>query len=165
MTTLPDVLKTLTTAVATLLDQTIQMLLATVENTFNAMVDLISTVQVTMPIGTVMSGAQVIDELRANAKAVLAQVVDAVKELESLDMILVKLAELEKVIVMKAQEFVDTLKSDILDAVAIYINAVYGNVVSIVKNVLDFVGAQVNMEQVNGIIDYIMDAVAIYINA
>merc|ERR1739838_906000 len=135
MTTLPVVLKQLTTGIATMLDEAIQMFLINVENAFNAVMDMISNVQVTMPIGTVMSGAQVIDELRANMKAVLAQIVD------------------------KAMEFVDTLKSDYLDAVAIYINAVYGNLISMTKNILDYVNAQVNMEQVNGIIDYVMELI------
>merc|ERR1739838_124876 len=131
MTTLPVVLKQLTTGIATMLDEAIQMFLINVENAFNAVMDMISNVQVTTPIGTVMSGAQVIDELRANMKA----------------------------IVDKAMEFVDTLKSDYLDAVAIYINTVYGNLISMTKNILDYVNAQVNMEQVNGIIDYVMELI------
>jgi len=159
LTTLPEVLKALTTGIATLLDQAIQMLLINVEHAFNSVVEMISNVQVTLPIGTVMSGAQVIDELRANMKSILAEIVDLVKHLESLDMILEKLGETQKVIVDKAQVFVDTLKSDILDAVAIYINALYGNLITVTKNILDYVGALVNMEQVNSLFEYVMELV------
>jgi len=155
LTTLPEVLKKLTTAVAAYLDQAIQMIMTNVEIAYTAVIDMIADVQVTMPIGTAVSGAEIIKQV----KTILAQVVDAWKELESLDQILEKLAELQKVMIEKALEFVDTLKSDILDAVAIYINALYGNAISMTKNVLDYVTAQVNMEQINGMIDYIMGLV------
>merc|ERR1712142_1373900 len=98
MTTLPEVLKKLTGTVATVLEKAIQMMLVNAELTFNAMVDM----------------------LRDTVKALLNQVVDLVRNMESLDMILEKLGETLKVIVDKAQEFVDkSLKSDTLDAVAI----------------------------------------------
>merc|ERR1712042_374642 len=134
MTTLPEVLKKLTGTVATVLEKAIQMMLVNAELTLNAMVDMLSNIQVTMPIGDVMSGAQMIDRLRDTVKALLNHIVDLVRHLESLDMILEKLGETLKVIVDKAQEFVDkSLKSDTLDAVAIYINAFYGNLVTVMK--------------------------------
>ncbi|XP_046905494.1 apolipoprotein B-100-like isoform X1 [Hypomesus transpacificus] len=159
MTTLPEVLKKLTTGIAQLLERAVQMLLANVESTFNALMDMISNIQVTMPIGTVMSGAQFIDEARNSVKNILAQIVDLIKHLESLDMILEKLGETQTAVVEKAQQFVDTLKSDVLDAVAIYINAIYGNLVSLIKNVLDQVNTHISMEQVNQVIDYVMELV------
>merc|ERR1719481_1921393 len=114
------------------------------------MVDMLSNIQVTMPIGDVMSGAQMIDQLRDTVKALLNQVVDLVKNMESLDMILEKLGETLKAIVDRAQEFVDnSLKSDILDAVAIYINAFYGNLVSVLKKVVDQANTVVDMEYLN----------------
>merc|ERR1712142_566284 len=80
------------------------------------------------------------------------------RHLESLDMILEKLGETLKVIVDKAQEFVDnSLKSDTLDAVAIYINAFYGNLVSVLKKVMDQAYTIVDMEYLNGTIDYLME--------
>merc|ERR1712055_1215045 len=121
---------------------------------------MLSNIQVTMPIGDVMSGAQMIDQLRDTVKAVLNQVVELVKNMESLDMILEKLGETLKVIVDKAQEFVDnSLKSDILDAVAIYINAFYGNLVTVMKKVLDQANTVLDMEYLNGTIDYLMEVV------
>merc|ERR1712121_103309 len=160
MTTLPEVLKKLTSTVATVLEKAIQMMLVNAELTFNAMVDMLSNIQVTMPIGDVMSGAQMIDRLRDTVKALLSQVVDLLKNLESLDMILEKLGETLKVIVDKAQEFVDnSLKSDILDAVAIYINAFYGNLVTVMKKVMDQANTAVDMEYLNGTIDYLMEVV------
>uniref|UniRef100_A0A674EIQ0 Apolipoprotein Bb, tandem duplicate 1 n=1 Tax=Salmo trutta TaxID=8032 RepID=A0A674EIQ0_SALTR len=137
ITTLPKVLKQLTTGIATMVEQAIQVLIDSAEASFNALVDMISDIQVTMPIGDVMTGAQIIDNMRANMKHALAQLVGLVKHLESLDIVLEKLGETLKVIVEKAQEFVDTLKSDYLDAVAIYINALYDNLVGVIKTVLD----------------------------
>merc|ERR1712168_491911 len=160
MTTLPVVLKKLTGTIATVLEKAIQMMLVNAELTFNTMVDMLSNIQVTMPIGDVMSGAQMIDRLRDTVKGYLNQVVDLVRHLESLDMILEKLGETLKVIVDKAQEFVDkSLKSDILDAVAIYINAFYGNLVTVMKKVMDQANNVVDMENLNGTIDYLMEVV------
>jgi len=160
MTTLPEVLKKLTGTIANVLEKAIQMMVVNAELTFNAMVDMLSNIQVTMPIGDVMSGAQMIDRLRDTAKAFLSQVVDLVRQLESLDMILEKLGETLKVIVDKAQEFVDrSLKSDILDAVAIYINAFYGNLVSLLKVVMDQASTVVDIDYLNGTLDYLMEVV------
>merc|ERR550519_2722032 len=160
MTTLPEVLKKLTGTIANVLEKAIQMMLVNAELTFNAIVDMLSNIQVTMPIGDVMSGAQMIDRLRDTAKAFLSQVVDLVRQLESLDMILEKLGETLKVIVDKAQEFVDrSLKSDILDAVAIYINAFYGNLVSLLKVVMDQASTVVDIDYLNGTLDYLMEVV------
>lgn len=160
ITTLPEVLKQLTTSIATMVEQAIQMLIDSAEASFNALVDMISDIQVTMPIGDVMTGAQIID----NMKHALAQLVGLVKHLESLDMVLEKLGETLKVIVEKAQEFVDTLKSDYLDAVAIYINALYNNLVGVIKTVLDQVNTVLNMEQVNLAIEHIADMVLSVVN-
>merc|ERR1712121_378647 len=93
ITTLPEVLKKLTGTIATVLEKAIQMMLVNAELTFNAMVDMLSNIQVTMPIGDVMSGAQMIDRLRDTVKALLSQVVDLVKNLESLDMIMKKVMD------------------------------------------------------------------------
>merc|ERR1712168_1352666 len=159
MTTLPVVLKKLTGTIATVLEKAIQMMLVNAELTFNTMVDMLSNIQVTMPIGDVMSGAQMIDRLRDTVKGYLNQVVDLVRHLESLDMILEKLGETLKVIVDKAQEFVDSsLKSDTLDAIAIYINAFYGNLVTLLKKVMDQANVM-DMEYLNGAIDYVMEVV------
>merc|ERR1712042_419004 len=86
-------------SVATVLEKAIQMMLVNAELTFNAMIDMLSNIQVTMPIGDVMSGAQMIDQFRDTVKALLNQVVDLVRNMESLDMILEKLGETLKVIV------------------------------------------------------------------
>uniref|UniRef100_A0AAZ3SHM5 Vitellogenin domain-containing protein n=1 Tax=Oncorhynchus tshawytscha TaxID=74940 RepID=A0AAZ3SHM5_ONCTS len=160
ITTLPEVLKQLTTGIATMVEQAIQMLIDSAEASFNALVDMISDIQVTMPIGDVITGAQIID----NMKHALAQLVGLVKHLESLDMVLEKLGETLKVIVEKAQEFVDTLKSDYLDAVAIYINALYNNLVGVIKTVLDQVNTVLNMEQVNLAMEHIADMVLSVVN-
>uniref|UniRef100_A0A8C7PEG7 Vitellogenin domain-containing protein n=1 Tax=Oncorhynchus mykiss TaxID=8022 RepID=A0A8C7PEG7_ONCMY len=160
ITTLPEVLKQLTTSIATMVEQAIQMLIDSAEASFNALVDMISDIQVTMPIGDVMTGAQIID----NMKHALAQLVGLVKHLKSLDMVLEKLGETLKVIVEKAREFVDTLKSDYLDAVAIYFNALYNNLVGVIKTVLDQVNTVLNMEQVNLAIEHIADMVLSVVN-
>ena len=158
MTTLPEVLKKLTVTFASVMEKAIEMMLANAELLFNNMVDMLNNIKVTMPIGDVMSGAQMLDQVRDTVKGFLNQVVELVKNMESLDIVLEKLGETLKVIVDKAQEFVDnSLKSDTLDAVAIYINAFYGNLVTLLKKVVDQANTAVDMEYLNGTLDYLME--------
>ena len=158
MTTLPEVLKKLTGTIGAVLEKAIESMLVNTELLFNTMVDMLNNVKVTMPIGDVMSGAQMLDQVRDTVKGFLNQVVELVKNMESLDIVLEKLGETLKVIVDKAQEFVDrSLKSDTLDAVAIYINAFYGNLVTLLKKVVDQANTAVDMEYLNGTLDYLME--------
>merc|ERR1712228_974160 len=85
--------------------------------------------------------------------------------MESLDMILEKVGETLKAIVDKAQDAVDnTIKSDILDAIAVYINAFYGNLLGLMKTIVDYANTVIDMKYVNGSIDYILEAVQSVVN-
>ncbi|XP_071776893.1 apolipoprotein B-100-like [Centroberyx gerrardi] len=165
VTTVPEVLKKLTSSIAAMLERVIQRIVVNVEYSFNVMIDMISNIQVTMPIGDVMSGAQIIDQIKNTVKTMLNHIVDLVMHLESLDMILEKLGESLKAIIDKAQDFVDnTLKSDILDAIAIYINAFYGNLVSLMKTITEYANTVMDVKYVNGAIDYILEVVRSVVN-
>merc|ERR1711879_997339 len=147
-----------TSTIGAVLEKTIEMMLVNTELLFNTMVDMLNNVKVTMPIGDVMSGAQMLDQVKDTVKGFLNQVVELVKNMESLDIVLEKIGETLKVIVDKATEFVDnSLKSDTLDAVAIYINAFYGNLVTLLKKVIDQANTAVDMEYLNGTLDYLME--------
>ncbi|GAA6228826.1 apolipoprotein B-100-like [Lates japonicus] len=156
MTTLPEVLKKLTSSIATMLDVTIQVIYDNMEVYYNTFVDMISSVKLRMPVGDAVTGGQILDQVKAAFRQIFSELVDFVKNMESLDTMLVKIGETLKAIVEKSQEFVDSVKSDYLDAVFINFNVLYRSLVTDIKNVIDQVPA-INMEQLNSVFEYIMD--------
>ncbi|CAJ1077022.1 apolipoprotein Bb%2C tandem duplicate 1 [Xyrichtys novacula] len=158
MTTLPEVLKKLTSSIAAMLDATIQTVYQALEVNLNAFVEMISNVKVRMPVGDAVSVGQVLDQVKAAYKAIFDGLVDFVKNMESLDTMLEKINETLKAVVDKSQELIDSVQSDYLDAVFVNINIVYRNLVSVLKTVTDQISA-LNMEQLNGSLEYIIDVI------
>ncbi|GLD49481.1 apolipoprotein B-100-like protein [Lates japonicus] len=123
-TTLIEVLNKLTTSITTMLEKAMNMVTVNVEYAFDVIVGMISKIQVTVPVGDIMAGAKIVDQIRDKVKTMSNVIVDFLKHIESLDMFLDKLGDTLKFFVDKTQDFVDnTLKSDVLDAIAVYINA------------------------------------------
>ncbi|XP_033932300.1 apolipoprotein B-100-like [Pseudochaenichthys georgianus] len=156
MTSLPEVLKKLTSSIAAMLDSTFQIIYENIEVSFNAFVEQISSVKMRMPVGDAITGGQILDQVKTTFKTIFAELVDFVKHMESVDTMLQKIGETLKAIVEKSQEFVDSVKSDYLDAVLIYINVPYVNFVTALKNVVDHISA-LNIEQLNHSVEYIID--------
>lgn len=156
MTSVPEVLKKLTSSIAAMLDMIIQNIYENMEAFYNSFVEKISSVKLRMPIGDVITGNQILDQVKTAFKKILDELVDFVKNMESLDTMLVKIGETLKAVVEKSQEFVDSIKSDYLDAVFFNINVLYRNIITVVKNVVDQIAA-LNMEQFNNAFEYIMD--------
>uniref|UniRef100_A0A667Y3E0 Apolipoprotein B n=1 Tax=Myripristis murdjan TaxID=586833 RepID=A0A667Y3E0_9TELE len=164
MTTVPEVLKMLTSNAGAMLEKAIQRMVVNVEYAFNVIIDMISNIQVTMPLGDVMTGAQVISQAKNTVKTMLNNMVDLVMHMESLDIILEKMGKTLKAIVDKAQDTVDnTLKSDILDAIATYINAFHGKLVSLMKTTVDSAYIVMHTTYVNGI-NYTLEVVRSQVN-
>lgn len=161
MTTLPEVLRKLTSSIAAMLDKTLQTIKGNMEVYYNSFVEQISSVKLRMPVGDAITGGQILDQVKIGFKNIFDELVDFVKNMESLDTILVKMGETLKAVVEKSQEFVDSVKSDYLDAVFININVLYRNLVTVLKNVVDQISA-LNMEQLNNSFEYIID-VFIYV--
>ncbi|KAK5910708.1 hypothetical protein CgunFtcFv8_004946 [Champsocephalus gunnari] len=156
MTSLPEVLKKLTSSIAAMLDSALQIIYENIEVSFNTFVEQISSVKMRMPVGDVITGGQILDQVKTTFKTIFAELVDFVKHMESVDTMLEKIGETLKAIVEKSQEFVDSVKSDYLDAVFIYINVPYVNFVTALKNVVDHISA-LNIEQLNHSVEYIID--------
>ncbi|XP_049914916.1 apolipoprotein Bb, tandem duplicate 1 [Epinephelus moara] len=156
MTTLPEVLKKLTTSIAAMLDTTLQAIYDNMEVSYNSFVEMISSVKLRMPVGDAITGGQIWDQVRTTFKSIFDELVDFVRNMESLDTMLVKMGETLKAIVEKSQEFVDSIKSDYLDAVFVNINNLYLSFVTVLKNGVDQISA-LNMEQFNSSFEYIMD--------
>lgn len=156
MTTLPEVLKKLTTSIAAMLDTTLQAIYDNMEVSYNSFVEMISNVKLRMPVGDAITGGQIWDQVRTTFKSISDELVDFVRNMESLDTMLVKIGETLKAIVEKSQEFIDSIKSDYLDAVFVNINNLYLSFVTVLKNGVDQISA-LNMEQFNSSFEYIMD--------
>lgn len=156
MTTLPEVLKGLTSSIAAMLDMAIQNIYENMEVYYNSFVEKISSVKLRMPVGDVITGNQILDQVKTAFKNIFDELVDFVKNMESLDTMLVKMGETLKAVVEKSQEFVDSVKSDYLDAVFVNINVLYRNLITVIKEVVDEIAA-LNMEQLNNAFEYIMD--------
>ncbi|XP_076613031.1 apolipoprotein B-100-like [Chaetodon auriga] len=158
MIPLIEVLNKMTNSITTMVEKAIQLVTVNTEYAFSAIIRMISKIQVTMPIGDVMAGAKIIDKIRDRVKALPNHVVDVLKRLESLDMLLEKLGDTLKFIVDKAQDFVDnTLKSDVLDAIAVYINACYDKYASFMKTVTKYASTALDIESMDGSINYILE--------
>ncbi|XP_067240099.1 apolipoprotein B-100-like isoform X2 [Chanodichthys erythropterus] len=84
-----------------------------------------NTVEMTFPSGKVITVAEVQENVRSNMKILLATMSDVMPQLESLDVFLEKLGHTIQKVVDKAQEFVDSMKSDILEAVAAPCNSFF----------------------------------------
>lgn len=156
MTTLPEVLKGLTSSIAAMLDMAIENIYENMEVYYNSFVEKISSVKLRMPIGDVITGNQIFDQVKTAFKKIFDELVNFVKNMESLDTMLVKMGETLKAVVEKSQEFVDSVKSDYLDAVFVNINVLYRNLITVIKKVVDVIAA-LNMEQLNNTFEYIMD--------
>lgn len=156
MTTLPEVLKKLTSSIAAMLEVTIQIIYENMEAAYNFFVERLSNVKMQMPVGDAVTGGQIIDEVKKLSKKIFEEIVNFVKNMESLDTMLVKIGETLEAIVEKSQEFVDSLKSDYLDAMFVNINQLYRNFVTDLKNIVDQISA-FTMEEFNMVCEYIIN--------
>ena len=153
--TLPEIVHKITTNVGTVFEQLLQVISENLFAYLTPIVDTISSIQVTMPSGEVLTGGQILDQV----KAVVNKVVELVKNLESLDKILEKLGEALHDVVEKAQGFVDSLHSDILDTVSLYINTLYHNLLTVVKTITEHVDSLLNVQEVESTIKYAVEFV------
>lgn len=151
MTTLPVVLKELTSSIASVLRNTLQVIYDNVESYYNPFVDTFSTVELRLPIGDVKTVGQVIDQVRAAIKSIFDQIVDFVNNMESLDTMLLKMGETLKAVVDTTQEFVDSINSDFLNAVFVDVNYVYRSCVTVLKDITDLMSEMSKEEVVSSI--------------
>ncbi|KAM3603472.1 uncharacterized protein V6R79_023045 [Siganus canaliculatus] len=156
MTTLPEVLKKLTSSISAMLDVTIQAMYENMEVVYNEFIEMISHVKVRMPVGDAISGTQIFEQVKTSFKQFFDELADFVRNMESLDTMLVKIGETMNAVVEKSQEFVDSIKSDYLDAVFININVFYRNFITAMKTVVDQLSA-LNVEELKNAFEYIMN--------
>ncbi|XP_041950313.1 apolipoprotein B-100-like isoform X2 [Alosa sapidissima] len=151
--TLLEIANKITTNVGTVLEQLLQVIS---DNLQAYLTPIVGNIQGTFPDGVVLTGGQVLDKV----KAVLSQMVEMVKNLESLDVILEKLGEALREAVETAQAFIDSMSSDILDIIFVYINGLYSNLVTLTKNVT--VQVRTNLltaEEIGNSVKYALESV------
>ncbi|XP_035802604.2 apolipoprotein B-100-like [Amphiprion ocellaris] len=165
MTPLIEVINKLTTRITNMLEKASHMVSVNIEYAFNAVVGMISKIEVTMPVGDVMAGAKIIRQIKEWLKTTPNPVVGILKHLKSLDMSLEKLGDALKAFVNKAQDFIDnSLKSDVLDTIAVYINAFYVKQVSLMKTAKECLNSVVTTEYMNDNINYILNVIRSAVN-
>ncbi|XP_051792719.1 apolipoprotein B-100-like [Acanthochromis polyacanthus] len=164
MTPLIEVISKLTTRITNMLEKPSHMVSVNVEYAFNAVVDIISKTEVTMPDGDVIAGAKIIEQIKEWLKTMPNPVVGILKHLKSLDMSLEKLGDVLKTFVDKAQDFVDnSLKSDFLDTIAVYINAFYVKQVNLMKTAKECLNLVMTTEYMNDI-NYTLNGIRSAVN-
>jgi len=156
MTTLPEVLKKLTSSIGAMLEKALEMTSESAEVYGNFILDQFSSVKLRMPVGDAITVQQMYDDLKVTLKNIYDEAVDLVQKMESIDMMLEKLGETLKVIVEKSQELVDSLDSNYLDAVLVNVNVLCINMFNVIKNVLDEIPT-LNMEQLQHTAEYFVD--------
>ncbi|XP_049613243.1 apolipoprotein Bb, tandem duplicate 1 [Syngnathus scovelli] len=156
MTTLPEVLKKVTTSIAITLDQLIQMIYQNMEIYYNSFVEKISTVKVSMPLGDVATLGQIFEDVKMYVINTMNGLVASLKNMESFETMLEKMSETQAAIVAKSLEFVDSIKSDYLDEVFFQINDIYRSIVKAMKVVFDKISA-FDMEHLTNAYDSIFD--------
>uniref|UniRef100_A0A672QQP3 Apolipoprotein B-100-like n=1 Tax=Sinocyclocheilus grahami TaxID=75366 RepID=A0A672QQP3_SINGR len=92
---------------------------------FSTIMENFSTVEMTFSSGKVMTVAEVQKNVKSTLRIQLAMIVDVMMQTEGLDVFLEKLGQTLQEVVDKAQEFVESIKSDILEAVAAHLNTFY----------------------------------------
>lgn len=155
MTTLPVVMHRVTSTMTSVLEMTIQKIIENTEVYYNVMVDKLSSVTISMPVGDVVSLNQFFDQVKMFVKKVVDEMVDIVKNMESLDTMMQKFGETVEAVVEKSQEFVDIVRSDYMDAVFVHFNIIYSDFVTMAKNAADTI-TSMTMEDVSNMFTYVI---------
>lgn len=155
MTTLPVVLHRLTSTFAAALETTIQKIFENTEVYYNMMVEKLSRVELSMPVGDIVSLNQFFDQVKMLVKKVVDEVVDFVKNMESIDTMVLKIGETLEAVVEKSQEFVDIVRSDYMDAVFVHFNVFYSDFITMARDAADMI-TNMNMDDISNTFDYVI---------
>lgn len=152
LTTVPEVLKEVTRSTGVVLEKIIQNLYASLQFYYDAYVEIIMDVNLSMPVGDVLA----LNQFFADVKKATLMIFMDLKNTESLDTILVKVGETLKAVTEKTQEFVDSIESEYLDVVFANINLQYLNFIFAFRDVVSQFVA-LNMEDLNSFCENIVD--------
>ncbi|XP_072553083.1 apolipoprotein Bb, tandem duplicate 1 [Salminus brasiliensis] len=162
--TLSEICKKIKSNVFVVFEQIVMAITDNLEAYLASISNTISTVQVTLPSGEVMTGEQILDFVKSNLRRLVTHTVNTVKQLESLDVVLKMLSDTLQEVVEKAQEFIDMIRSDVVDAVALYVNKYYTNFISSLKRLIENADALLTIEQFNDIVKQCMEFIMFVLN-
>uniref|UniRef100_A0A4W4F378 Vitellogenin domain-containing protein n=1 Tax=Electrophorus electricus TaxID=8005 RepID=A0A4W4F378_ELEEL len=151
-TTLPEICQKVIMNAAIVMEQIVKAITDNLDAYLNSISETIDTVQVHLPYGEVITGEQIFDYVKRTLKNALTHTVNILKHMESLDVVLERLSHTLQQAVQKAQDFVDTIESDIIDAAVVYINIYYINIVIMIKNWIKKIDAVLTIDELNATI-------------
>uniref|UniRef100_A0AAR2JKF9 Vitellogenin domain-containing protein n=1 Tax=Pygocentrus nattereri TaxID=42514 RepID=A0AAR2JKF9_PYGNA len=163
-TTLPEICKKIKSNVVKVVQEIITAISDNFEAYFAPIIKTIGTVELILPSGGIMTGDQIYVSVRTLLRDCLTRTAKIVEQLESLDMILDKLGDTLQEVVEKAQEIVDNIRSEVIDAVALYFNIYYTSFVTLVKGLIEKVDALLTIDQLNAIVEKCMESVLLFLN-
>lgn len=158
MITLPELQKMLISSTANMLGATVQNIHENMDLYCNYFVEKIGNVEVAKYDGEVITGRQIINEVRNEVKDTFDDAVDLLKNLENLDAMLEEISDTLEVFVERTQEFVDSLKSDYLDEAFADVNEIHRRVVTAVRNFADQI-PPFSMEELSRVCESIMNTI------
>lgn len=150
--TLPEICQQMKRNIASVLEEVIK---AITGNLKAHILPTVKTIRIVLPDGKVLTG----DEILAYVENALTHSVNMVKQLESLDVILEKLGQALQELVKQTQAFVDTIRSDYLERVAVKINTLYTNNIRVVKSLLKKAYGKLNADSLNVFVDRCMELI------
>lgn len=153
LTTIPEVLREATRSIGAVLENILQNIYTNVQFYYDAYVGMLPDVNLSMPVGDVLASKQFLDEVKKSTTMFFSEFV---KNMESVDLMLVKVGETLKAVAEKTQEFVDSIESEYLDVVLVDINLQYRNFIIALKTAVGQFAA-INMEDVTNACEYFID--------
>ena len=148
MTTLPEILKMLTSSITAMVERAIQIINKEGEVYLNFLADTMSDIEFQYGGGAITVPQMV--------QKTVTSVLDFVKNMESLDVMLEKIRETTQAVILKSQEFIDSIQSDYLDDLLVNTNFFYRELVRVISEIFDRV-AVINMDSFNITIEYLME--------
>ncbi|XP_062267991.1 apolipoprotein B-100-like [Platichthys flesus] len=165
VTTVIEVLNYLNDKITSMLERAIHRVAVNAEYASDVMIGMISKIQVTMPLRDVMAGAKILEQMRDRMKSMSNPILDLLKHPQNIDIVLEKLGDTLKNVVVKAQDFVDnSLTSDSLDSIAVYINPLYEKYVTLMKTITEYANTSVNTESIKSMVDNFLDILISAVN-
>lgn len=152
LTTIPEVVREVTSSIGVVLEKIFQNIYASMQFYYDAYVGMLTDVNLRMPLRDVLASNQFLAEVKKTTMVFL----DFVRNMESLDTMLVKVGETLKAVVEKTQEFIDSIESEYLDAALVNINLQYRNFIMALKTVVGQFAA-LNMEDLNNACEYMIN--------
>uniref|UniRef100_H3C1N3 Uncharacterized protein n=1 Tax=Tetraodon nigroviridis TaxID=99883 RepID=H3C1N3_TETNG len=134
LTTIPEVVREVTSSAGVVLEKILQNIYTSMQFYHDAYVGMLMDVKLSMPVGDLLASNQFLAEVKEATRMFF---LEFVKNMESLDTMLVKVGETLKAVAEKTQEFVDSTESEYLDAALVNINLQYRSFIIALKTAVE----------------------------